>query len=119
VYSSTGSPVCHENRGRDWCFAHTFSYLKARSGRERDRLPVRVAKHNVTLLCGDGEQVSETCTLITTPLDRQAAPAAAVRDAYQARWSASETTFGEEKTTIAGNRASGPVLRSGSPRLVI
>ena len=35
--------------------------------------------------------------------------------------SASETTFGEDKTTIAGagNRTSGPVLRSGSPRLVI
>src|SRR5437762_553336 len=32
-----------------------------------------------------------------------------------------ETTFGEDKTTItgAGNRTSGPVLRSGSPRLVI
>ena len=33
----------------------------------------------------------------------------------------SETTFGEDKTTItgAGNRTSGPVLRSGRPRLVI
>ena len=32
-----------------------------------------------------------------------------------------ETTFGEDKTAItgAGNRTSGPVLRSGSPRLVI
>ena len=32
-----------------------------------------------------------------------------------------ETTFGEDKTTItgAGNRTSGPVLRSGCPRLVI
>jgi hypothetical protein len=32
-----------------------------------------------------------------------------------------ETAFGEDKTTIigAGNRTSGPVLRSGSPRLVI
>ena len=32
-----------------------------------------------------------------------------------------ETTFGEDKITIAGagNRTSGPVLRSGSPRLVI
>jgi hypothetical protein len=47
--------------------------------------------------------------------------AEAVRDAYLARWSASETTFGEDKATItgAGNRTSGPVLRSGSPRLVI
>ena len=44
-----------------------------------------------------------------------------VRDTYLTRWSASETTFGEDKATItgAGNRTSGPVLRSGSPRLVI
>jgi hypothetical protein len=44
-----------------------------------------------------------------------------VRDTYLTRWSASETTFGEDKSTItgAGNRTSGPVLRSGSPRLVI
>ena len=60
-------------------------------------------------------------TIITTLLDHEAAPADAVRDTYQTRWSASETTFGEDKTTItgAGNRTSGPVLRSGSPRLVI
>ena len=44
-----------------------------------------------------------------------------MRETYLTRWSASETTFGEDKTTItgAGNRTSGPVLRSGSPRLVI
>jgi Flp pilus assembly protein TadG len=48
-------------------------------------------------------------------------PAGAVRDAYLARWSAAETTFGEDKATIAGagRRTSGPVLRSGCPRLVI
>jgi hypothetical protein len=71
---------------------------------------------------GDGQgQVSETCTVITTLLDHEAAPAGAVREAYLTRWSASETTFGEDKATItgAGNRTSGPVLRSGSPRLVI
>jgi hypothetical protein len=97
------------------------SYLNAPSGKASDRLPVRAAEHNAVLPCGDGEQVSETCTLITTLLDHNAAPAAAVRDAYAARWSASETTFGEDKATIAGagRRAGGPVLRSGSPRLVI
>jgi hypothetical protein len=97
------------------------SYLNAPSGEASDRLPVRAAEHNAVLPCGDGEQVSETCTLITTLLDHNAAPAAAVRDAYAARWSASETTFGEDKATIAGagRRAGGPVLRSGSPRLVI
>ena len=71
---------------------------------------------------GDGEQEpSQTCTVITTLLDHEAAPADAVRDTYLTRWSASETTFGEDKSTItgAGRRTSGPVLRSGSPRLVI
>ena len=73
------------------------------------------------LPCGDGKEVSETCTVITTLLDHQAAPADAVRETYLTRWSASETTFGEDKATItgAGDRTSGPVLRSGSPRLVI
>jgi hypothetical protein len=59
--------------------------------------------------------------VITTLLDHDAAPAGQVREAYLTRWSASETTFGEDKATIAGagNRTSGPVLRSGSPRLAI
>jgi hypothetical protein len=98
-----------------------MTWLNAPSGKKADRLPVRAAEHNAILPGGDGTQVSETCTLITTLLDHQAAPADAVRDAYMTRWSASETTFGEDKSTIAGagNRTSGPVLRSGSPRLVI
>jgi hypothetical protein len=99
-----------------------MSWLNAPSGNEQDRLPVRVAEHNAAMPRGDGkEEVSETCTVITTLLDHQAAPAEAVREAYLTRWSASETTFGEDKTTItgAGNRTSGPVLRSGCPRLVI
>jgi hypothetical protein len=98
-----------------------LTWLNAPSGKEEDRLPVRAAEHNAVLPCGDGQEVSETCTLITTILDRQAAPAEAVRQAYLTRWSASETTFGEDKTAItgAGNRTSGPVLCSGSPRLVI
>ena len=98
-----------------------LTWLNAPSGKEEDRLPVRAAEHNVILPCGDGKEVSETCTVITTLLDHQAAPADQVRDTYLTRWSAAETTFGEDKTTItgAGNRTSGPVLRSGSPRLVI
>ncbi len=98
-----------------------LTWLNAPSGKKEDRLAVRAAEHNVTLTRGDGEEVSETCTLVTTLLDHQAAPAEAVRDTYLTRWSASETTFGEDKMTItgAGNRTSGPVLRSGSPRLVI
>ncbi|MGH3410237.1 MAG: hypothetical protein ACRDRJ_48230, partial [Streptosporangiaceae bacterium] len=99
-----------------------LSWLNAPSGKTAERLPVRVTEHNAILPAGDGtETVSETCTVITTLLDHQAAPADAVRDTYLTRWSASETTFGEDKTTItgAGNRTSGPVLRSGCPRLVI
>ena len=97
------------------------TWLNAPSGRKQDRLAVRAAEHNAVLPCGGGEEVSEACTLITTLLDHQAAPADAVREAYLTRWSAAETTFGEDKATItgAGNRTSGPVLRSGSPRLVI
>jgi hypothetical protein len=99
-----------------------MTWLNAPSGRKADRLPVRAAEHNVILPAADGtEEASETCTVITTLLDHRAAPASQVRDTYLTRWSASETTFGEDKTTIAGagNRTSGPVLRSGSPRLVI
>lgn len=99
-----------------------ISWLNAPSGKKAGRLPVRVTEHNAVMPGPDGqEQVSQTCTLITTLLDHQAVPADAVRDAYLTRWSASETTFGEDKATIAGagNRTSGPVLRSGCPRLVI
>ena len=48
-------------------------------------------------------------------------PVGQITEAYLTRWSASETTFGEDKATIngAGNRTSGSVLRSGCPRLVL
>jgi hypothetical protein len=98
-----------------------MTWLNAPSGKKADRLPVRAAEHNAVLPCGGGQEVSGTCTVITTLLDHEAAPAEAVRETYLTRWSASETTFGEDKATVtgAGNRTSGPVLRSGSPRLVI
>ena len=108
--------------GRGWLpDGSRLTWLNAPSGKKEDRLPVRAAEHSAVLPCGDGEEVSQTCTLITTLLDHEAAPAEAVRETYLTRWSASETTFGEDKTTItgAGDRTSGPVLRSGSPRLVI
>ena len=112
-----------EGEDRGWLpDGSRMSWLNAPSGKREDRLPVRVTEHNAILPAGDGTQeVSETCTVITTLLDHQAAPADAVRDTYLTRWSASETTFGEDKITItgAGNRTSGPVLRSGCPRLVI
>ena len=51
-----------------------MSWLNAPSGRKEDRLPVRVAEHSVLVACPDGEQVSETCTLITTLLDEVTVP---------------------------------------------
>jgi len=70
-----------------------LTWLNAPSGKKQDRLPVRAAEHNVVLPGGDGqEEVSETCTVITTVLDHQAAPAGAVRETYLTRWSASETS---------------------------
>ena len=99
-----------------------LTWLNAPSGKTEDRIAVRAAEHNAILPRGDGTgEVSETCTVITTFLDHRAAPADQVRETYLTRWSAAETTFGEDKATIAGagNRTSGPVLRSGRPRLVI
>ena len=66
------------------------------------------------------EEASQTCTLISTLPDQEAVPAGEIQEAYLTRWSASETTFGENKATItgAGDRTAGPVLRSGCPQLV-
>jgi hypothetical protein len=118
-----GIPLPFDGPGRGWLpDGSRMTWLNAPSGKKGDRLPVRAAEHNAIMPGADGEeQVSETCTIITTLLDHEAAPAGQVRDTYLTRWSASETTFGEDKATItgAGNRTSGPVLRSGSPRLVI
>jgi hypothetical protein len=109
--------------GRGWLpDGSRMTWLNAPSGRKAGRLPVRAAEHNAAFPAGDGkERISETCTVITTLLDHEAAPAGQVREAYLTRWSSCETTFGEDKATItgAGNRTSGPVLRSGRPRLVI
>jgi len=99
-----------------------MSWLNAPSGKKEDRLPVRVSEHSALVPGPDGEgEVSETCTLITTLLDDRAVPAGEIMQAYLTRWSASETAFGENKATItgAGNRTSGPVLRSGCPQLVL
>jgi Insertion element 4 transposase N-terminal len=86
--------------------------------RVADRLPLRVAEHNVVLPGSDGGEVSETYTIATTLLDHQAAGAGALRAAYPMRWSASETTIGENKTTVTGaGPATTPCLRSGEPEL--
>ena len=52
-----------------------MTWLNAPSGKKQDRLPVRAAEHNAVLPCGDGQEASETCTVITTLLDHEAAPA--------------------------------------------
>ncbi len=98
-----------------------LSYLNAPSEKKADRLPVRVVEQNAVLPCCDDGEVSETYTLATTLLDHAAATTEQIRDTYLMRWPASETTFGQDKATItgAGDRTSGPVLRSGSPRLAV
>jgi hypothetical protein len=53
-----------------------MTWLNAPSGKKEDQLPVRAAEHNAVLPCGDGQEVSETCTLITTlPTTRPRPPA--------------------------------------------
>jgi hypothetical protein len=83
-----------------------LTWLNAPSGKKEDRLAVRAAEHNVILPCSDGEEASETCTLITTLLDHRAAPAGAVREAYLTRWSASETsgTHDERRKRVRNSR---------------
>jgi hypothetical protein len=96
------------------------SWLNAPSGKKEDRLPARVCEHAALVPGRDGGEASEACTLVTTLLDEVTVPADVLRDAYPHRWTASETTFGEDKATItgAGRRTSGPVFRSGCPPLV-
>lgn len=94
-----------------------MSYLNAPSRTVADRLPVRVVEHHVAI--PGTEEVSELYCLATTLLDHQAFPAEAIREAYPRRWSASETTIGENKTTVTGaGPSTGPILRSGEPVLV-
>lgn len=96
-----------------------MSYLNAPSGRAADRLPVRVVEHNVTVPGPGGDTVSELYCLATTLLDHQQFPAEQVREAYPQRWSASETTIGENKTTVTGaGPPTGPALRSEEPDLI-
>ena len=96
-----------------------MSYLNAPSRRVAGRLPVRVVEHNVTVPGPGGGTVSELYCLASTLLDHQQFPAEAIREAYPQRWSASETTIGENKTTVTGaGPPTGPALRSGEPDLV-
>ena len=91
-----------------------MTWLNAPSGNKQDRLPVRAAEHNAVLPCGDGEEVSETCTVITTLLDHQAAPADQVRDTYLTRWSASEPRSGRTRRRSPAPETA-PPARSCAP----
>lgn len=90
-----------------------LSYLRSRD--RRRRLTVRVVEYDVSLPGG----VSELFCLASTLLDPDAYPAAEIAQQYRQRWSASETTIGEAKSTITDAGPSrGPILRSEEPELV-
>jgi hypothetical protein len=89
------------------------SYL-AWLGKEHPRL-VRVVEYDVDV---DGG-VSELFCLATTLLDERAYPAEQIAQVYPKRWTASETTIGENKSLVTDAGPSrGPILRSGEPDLV-
>ena len=90
------------------------SYL-AWLGKEHPR-KVRVVEYDVDTPAG----VSELFCLATTLLDERQYPARAIAEVYPKRWTASETTIGENKTLITDAGPSrGPILRSGEPDLVL
>jgi Insertion element 4 transposase N-terminal/Transposase DDE domain len=90
------------------------SYL-AWLGKEHPRL-VRVVEYDVDT--SDG--VSELFCLATTLLDEKTYPAGQIARVYPKRWTASETTIGENKSLVTDAGPSrGPILRSGEPDLVI
>jgi hypothetical protein len=87
------------------------------AGKPDYRLGVRVVEYDVTL--PDGTGVSELFCLVTTLTDHLAYPAADIAELYPKRWSAAETTIGENKSTITDAGPSrGPILRSETPDLV-
>ena len=91
-----------------------LSYLRCRDGRRRIR--ARVVEYDVILTDGT---VSELFCLVTTLLDPSVYPAVEIAEIYRQRWSASETTIGEAKSTITDAGPSrGPILRSEEPELV-
>jgi len=82
-------------------------------------IPVRVVDYDVV---PPGEVVTsgELFALVTDLLDHQAYPAQALAAAYPWRWTGSETTFKENKSTITDAGPSrGPILRSRTPDLVL
>ena len=80
------------------------------------RVKLRVIEYDVRLPDGT---LSELFCLATTLHDHHTYPAADIAEVYRQRWSASETTIGEAKSTITDAGPSrGPILRSEEPDLV-
>lgn len=75
--------------------------------------PVRVIEYAVTAARRDGTARTQTFRLVTSLLDHQQAPAAALAALYHQRWEA-ENGFAELKTRLRG---AGNVLRSRTPEL--
>jgi hypothetical protein len=101
------------------------SYLSRLSSADGKRqVKVRVVEYDVTLTDTDREDakngpVSELFCLATTLLDPHTYPDRDIADLYPQRWSASETTIGECKSTLTDAGPSrGPILRSTEPDLV-
>jgi hypothetical protein len=79
-------------------------------------LTVRVVEYDVTKPDG---ATSELFCLLTTLTDQQRYPKHDIADLYSQRWSAAETTIGENKSTITDSGPSrGPILRSATPELI-
>jgi hypothetical protein len=91
------------------------SRLRLPGGRS---IPVRVVDYDV-IPPGEAVTSGELFCLVTDLLDYQAYPAHALAAAYPWRWTGSETTFKEDKSTITDAGPSrGPILRSRTPDMV-
>jgi hypothetical protein len=91
------------------------SRLRLPDGRS---IPVRVVDYDV-VPPGEATTSGELFCLVTDLLDHEAYPADALAAAYPWRWTGSETTFKENKSTITDAGPSrGPILRSRTPDMV-
>jgi hypothetical protein len=80
-------------------------------------LTVRVVEYDVVKADGT---ISELFCVLTTLTDQQRYSKQDIAGLYSQRWSAAETTIGENKSTITDAGPSrGPILRSESPDLIL
>jgi hypothetical protein len=90
-----------------------LSYLRLRDGR---CIKVRVVEYDVAK---SDNTISELFCVATTLLDPHTHPKLDIAEVYHQRWSASETTIGENKSTITdAGPTRGPSLRPTTPTLV-